>query len=356
MMTQNHVMDEAKIKAFTQLMVTHFTGASIALMAEVGRQTGLFETMAAMPSASSATIAERAGLNERYVREWLAAMTCGRLVEYDPAARTYALPPEHAALLTGSTTRNFAGMAAFFPLLGRVLPEVVRAFREGGGVPYAAYQPDFTGLMDRRSRPRYEELLLTKYLKLPDGLLARLEAGIRVADVGCGTGFCVNLMGKSFPRSTFVGYDFSEQAIGQAREEAMAMGLRNASFVVQNVAELPPEPQFDLMTAFDAIHDQVDPSGVLRRIRAAMAPTGMFLMLDVHASSNLEDNLGMPMSAWVYTVSTMHCMTVSLAHGGAGLGTAWGTQVATRMLKDAGFHDVTLFERVDPINTLYVAR
>lgn len=354
--TPTPVLDEAKVKAFTQRMVTHFTGASVALMIEVGRQAGLLEAMAGTPPAGSAAIAERAGLSERYVREWLGAMVCGGIVEYDPAAGTYALPPEHALLLTGATSRNLSSLAAFFPLLSRVVPQVVEAFQRGGGVPYSAYQPDFTGLMDGRSRPRFDEFLVSTYLEKPRGLRARLEAGIRVADVGCGTGYCVNLLARTFPRSTFVGYDFSEEGLVRAREEARAMGLTNASFVAQDVARLPAEPKFDLITAFDAIHDQTDPAGVLRRIRAALAPDGVFLMLDVHASSRLEENVGLPMSAFVYTVSTLHCMTVSLAHGGAGLGTAWGKQVALGMLQEAGFTDVQLFERVDPMNSLFVAR
>lgn len=349
-------LDEAKVRAFTKLMVTHLTGASIALMMEVGRQAGLFEAMGAMPPATSAAIAERAGLTERYVREWLGAMVCGGLVEYDPAVRTYLLPPEHALLLTGQSSRNLVTLAEMFPLLSRVVPDVVQAFHEGGGVPYTRYQPDFTGMMDRRSRPRYQEFLFSKYLGSVDGLVARLEAGIRVADVGCGTGFSLNLMAQHFPRSTFVGYDFSDTALERAREEARAMGAGNVTFVAQDVAKLPEAPPFDLITAFDAIHDQVDPAEVLRRIRAALAPGGVFLMLDVHASSHLEENLTLPLAAFVYTVSTMHCMTVSLAHGGAGLGTAWGIQVATRMLREAGFTDVRLVERVDPLNTLYVAR
>jgi SAM-dependent methyltransferase len=350
-------LDEAKVKAFTQRMVAHFTGASAVLMVEVGRQAGLFEAMAEMPPATSVAIAERAGLTERYVREWLGAMVCSGIVEYDPSARTYALPPEHRPLLSSEGgSRNVATLAAMFPLLSRVVPEVLEAFRRGGGVPYARFQPDFTGLMDGRSRPRYQQLLFPKYLGSVEGLAARLDAGIRVADVGCGTGFCVNLMAERFPRSQFVGYDFSDHALEQARAEASAMGVGNVSFVAQNVAQLPPEPQFDLITAFDAIHDQVAPAEVLRRIRSALAPGGTFLMLDICASSNLEDNVDAPMSAFVYTISTLHCMTVSLAHGGTGLGTAWGHQVAERMLRDAGFTDVKILERVDPMNSLYVAR
>lgn len=346
--------DRAKAKAFTQLMVRHLEGAAVSVMLEIGRRVGLFEAMARMAPATSAVIAEQAGLNERYVREWLAAMACGGIVEYASAERTYRLPREHAAGLTGASTRNLTSMVEMFPLMNRVIPEVADAFRTGGGVPYSAYQPDFTGLMDRRSRPRFDELLFSAYLGKPEGVIPRLEAGIRVADVGCGTGHCIALMARRFPKSTFVGYDISEEGIAGAR--AAAGGLDNASFVVQDIAKLETEAPFDLITAFDAIHDQADPAGVLRRIRAALGRGGTFLMLDVSASSELADNIGVPMAPYLYTMSTMHCMSVSLAAGGPGLGTAWGHQVATRMLREAGFRDVQLFERVDPANSLYVAR
>jgi Methyltransferase domain len=346
--------DRAKARAFTQLMVRHLEGAAVCVMLEMGRRVGLFETMAKMGAATSTEIADKAGLNERYVREWLGAMACGGIVEYAAAERTFRLPREHASGLTGSSTRNLTSMVEMFPLMNRVIPEVAAAFRTGGGVPYSAYQPDFTGLMDRRSRPRFDELLFSAYLAKPEGIIPRLEAGIRVADVGCGTGHCVALMARRFPRSTFVGYDISEDGIAEAR--AGARGLDNASFVVQDIAKLETSSPFDLVTAFDAIHDQADPAGVLRRIRAALARGGTFLMLDVFASSELGDNIGVPMAPYLYTMSTMHCMSVSLAAGGPGLGTAWGHQTATRMLREAGFGDVQLHERVDPANSLYVAR
>jgi SAM-dependent methyltransferase len=346
--------DRAKAKAFTQLMVRHLEGAAVSNMIEVGRRVGLFEVMATLGAVTSAEVAEKTGLSERYVREWLAAMVCGGIVEYAATERTYRLPREHAAGLTGVSSRNLTGMAEMFPLMNRVIPDVAEAFRTGRGVPYSAYQPDFTGLMDRRSRPRYDELLFSAYLAKPEGLVPRLEAGIRVADVGCGTGYCIAQMARRFPKSTFVGYDISSEGIREAR--AAAHGLANASFVVQDVMRLESAAPFELITAFDAIHDQADPAGVLRRVCAALSPGGTFLMLDVWASSELADNVGVPMAPYLYTMSTMHCMSVSLAGGGPGLGTAWGHQVATRMLHEAGFTDVKLFERVDPANSLYVAR
>ena len=346
--------DRAKAKAFSQRMVRHLEGASVAIMIEVGRRVGLFEAMAKMSAVTSDAIAAKTGLSERYVREWLGAMVCGGIVEYAAGEKTYRLPPEHAAMLTGPSIRNLTGMAEMLPLMSRVIPDVAEALRSGRGVPYSAYQPDFTGLMDRRSRPRYDELLFSAYLAKPEGLIPRLEAGMRVADVGCGTGYCIALMARRFPKSTFVGHDISEEAIGEAR--AAAQGLTNASFVVQDVVRLETPTPYDLVTAFDAIHDQADPAGVLRRIRDVLAPGGTFLMVDVCASSELADNVGIPMAPYLYTMSTMHCMSVSLAGGGPGLGTAWGHQLATRMLREAGFADVQLFERVEPANSLYVAR
>jgi hypothetical protein len=159
--------DRAKARAFTQLMVRHLEGAAVSLMLEVGRRVGLFDAMAQMGAVTSAEIAEKAGLDERYVREWLAAMVCGGVVEYAADAHTYRLPREHASALTGSSTRNLTSMVEMFPLLNRVIPDVAEAFRTGRGVPYSAFQPDFTGLMDRRSRPRYDELLFSAYLGKP---------------------------------------------------------------------------------------------------------------------------------------------------------------------------------------------
>src|SRR5438309_1957020 len=147
--------DRAKAKAFTMLMVRHLEGAAVSIMLEVGRRVGLFEAMAKMGPATSEVVAETAGLNERYVREWLAAMVCGGIVEYTAAEHTYRLPREHAAGLTGSSTRNLTSMVEMFPLMNRVIPEVARAFRTGGGVPYSAYPPDFTGPIDPGTRPGF---------------------------------------------------------------------------------------------------------------------------------------------------------------------------------------------------------
>ncbi len=163
-------------------------------------------------------------------------------------------------------------------------------------------------------------------------------------------------MAKAFPASTFVGYDIAEDAVKRARTEADAEGLTNARFEVRDAATLTVAERLDAVITLDAIHDQVDPVAVLDRIHAALAPGGTYLMVEPAASSNLEDNTANPLAPWIYGVSTLHCMTVSLAHGGAGLGTAWGEQRARQMLADAGFVDVTIHDAPgDPLDSIYVA-
>jgi SAM-dependent methyltransferase len=223
-------------------------------------------------------------------------------------------------------------------------------------VSYSEYRPDFTEAMDASWRLLYDGLLIKGFLPVAKGLPERLRAGIRVADIGCGTGHAVNLMAREYPASTFVGYDLGEDAIARARAEAREMGLGNARFEMLDVTRLAPEPTFDLITSFDSIHDQRDPAAALRRIAGALAPDGIYLMVEPKASSKLEENIGNPFAPYIYGMSVLHCMTVSLAEGGAGLGTAWGEQLARRMLGEAGFGSVEVFDAPGPQNSIYVCR
>jgi 2-polyprenyl-3-methyl-5-hydroxy-6-metoxy-1,4-benzoquinol methylase len=240
--------------------------------------------------------------------------------------------------------------------LAKRLSSVIESFRRGGGVPYSDFRPDFTEAQDASWRLLYDGLLIKGFLPAVKGLPERLQDGIRVADLGCGTGHAVNLMAREYPASDFVGYDFGEDAIERGQAEARAMGLGNARFKVMDVARLPDEPKFDLVTSFDAIHDQRDPAAVLRRAAAVLAPGGVYVMMEPRASSNLEDNIGNPFTPYMYAMSVLHCMTVSLAAGGAGLGTAWGEQTARRMLGEAGFKSVEVVEAPGPQNSIYICR
>jgi 2-polyprenyl-3-methyl-5-hydroxy-6-metoxy-1,4-benzoquinol methylase len=355
--TTTEVPDPQKVQEFAGQLLGALAAGSTALMVSVGHRTGLFDTLAGLPPSTSPQVAAAAGLHERYVREWLHAMTTARVVDHDRDADTYRLPAEHAAVLTRAAgPDNLAAVMQFLPLMAEVESEVVSCFAEGGGVPYGRFAR-FHEVMAELSADTNDAALLTRIVPLVPDLPDRLSRGIRVADVGCGQGHAVNLLARAFPASEFVGYDFSEDAVAVARAEARDWGLTNARFEVRDVTSLDGTGMFGLVTAFDAIHDQAHPAVVLEQIAAHLEPDGAFLMVDIAASSDVDANVELPWAPYLYAVSTMHCMTVSLSLGGDGLGTAWGTELALQMLADAGFGDVGV-ERLeeDFINSYYVAR
>lgn len=342
---------------FAERIAGAIDSASMAVLLSIGHQTKLFDTMAGLPSFTSAQIAEAAGLNERYVREWLGGMVSGQVVDYDPATQTYSLPSHRAAVLTRAAgPDNLARVAQFVSLIGEVEQPILGCFKDGGGLPYSAY-PRFHKLMAEMSGEVFDAALVDVILPMADGVPELLRAGADVADIGTGSGHAINVMAKAFPASRFTGIDFSDEGLATARAEAERMGLTNATFVAKDVAALEDSETYDVITVFDAIHDQAKPAKVLENIYRALRPGGVLLMVDIKASSNLEDNVGVPFATYMYTISTAHCMSVSLGLDGDGLGTCWGRQLATSMLADAGFGDVTVREiESDAFNYYYIAR
>ncbi|MEO6197418.1 MAG: class I SAM-dependent methyltransferase [Dehalococcoidia bacterium] len=328
-------MTRQKQKHLPGQMVGIATGGLLSLMTSIGHRAGLFDTMASLPPSTSQQIAEATNLNERYVREWLGSMTTGGIIEYDPASTSYRLPLEHAASLTRAAgPGNLAALAQFVSLFGNVEDKLVDSFRNGGGVPYSEFSK-FQSLMAEVSAGVVDTTLTNVTLPLITGMVQRLQDGIDVLDVGCGQGHAINVMAREFPNSRFTGYDFSEEGVAASQAEAKAWGLSNSKFVQQDVAAFSETGAYDLITAFDAIHDQASPTKVLANIARALRPGGVFLMVDIAGSSNLEDNMAHPMAPLMYAVSTTHCMTVSLALNGEGLGTMWGEQLARQKLADA---------------------
>jgi ubiquinone/menaquinone biosynthesis C-methylase UbiE len=300
--TDARALDPARVQAFARKALDILVGGRLSLMLSVGHQTGLFDALAGLPPSTSAEVAAAAGLHERYVREWLGAMVTGGIVDYDPDRATYALPPEHAPALTrAGGPRNLCVAARATSLLATVEEAVVRCFRAGGGVPYAAYD-GFTRLIAEHSARVFDAALIQRALPAAPGLVARLEAGIDVADVGCGSGRAVTLMARAFPASRFVGYDVAEDAIVAARAEADGWGLANARFELADAAALALTEAVDVVTAFDAIHDQADPAGVLAAIARALRPGGTFLMVEVAGASALHENLGDPLAPSKYAL------------------------------------------------------
>jgi 2-polyprenyl-3-methyl-5-hydroxy-6-metoxy-1,4-benzoquinol methylase len=345
-----------RAEAFGQTMVDLLNQASLALMASIGHRTGLFDVMASLPPSTSARIAHEAGLSERYVREWLGAMAVGGIVEHDPDLSTYALPPEHAAWLTRSASpNNLAVTAQWIAVLASVEDSIVDAFRHGRGVPYAAYLR-FHQVMAEESAQTVVAALHDHILPLVPDLIDRLDQGIDVLDVGCGAGRALIQLASTFPRSRFTGYDLSDEAIDMARAEAHRLGLTNVTLEARDLADMEEIQTYDLVTAFDAIHDQARPGDVLRGISLALRPGGLFLMQDISGSGHLHEDHDHTLGPFLYTISCLHCMSVSLAGGGPGLGAMWGKRTALAMLEQAGFRDVRVETLPhDPINFYYIA-
>jgi 2-polyprenyl-3-methyl-5-hydroxy-6-metoxy-1,4-benzoquinol methylase len=333
---------------------------ALCLMASIGHRTRLFDTMRDQPPLTSIVIASRAGLNERYVREWLGAMVTSGVVIVDQEGVRYQLPPEHAAYLTRAAgADNLAVFAQYVPLLGNVEDDIVECFRNGGGVPYEKF-PRFHAVMAEDSGLSVISSLESHILPLVPGLAERLERGVRVLDAGCGSGRTLNRLAELFPKSRFVGMDLSKEAIQAARDEASAKGLKNVEFAAVDLSDFDrtAEPEsFDFITTFDAVHDQGKPQNLLKGLYRALRRDGVYLMQDIKGSSRVSDNIGHPIGTFLYTASCLHCMTVSLAQGGEGLGAMWGEEKTREYLQRAGFRSVEKQELPHDIqNNWYVVR
>ncbi|MGK3206029.1 class I SAM-dependent methyltransferase [Amycolatopsis sp. MEPSY49] len=337
---------------FAAHLTATLTGSALTMLLGIGHRTGLLAAAARGP-ATSPELAERAGLHERYVREWLGAMVTGGIFTLD--AGKYTFPPQHAKFLLGETASNLMPSLLTLSAFTGILPDLERSFAEGGGVPRSAYGPHLETLGAKTGdswKHIYREHLVDGFFGAVPGLKDRLTAGVRVLDLGCGTGNAIAVAARAFPASRFTGLDINENVVEQARETAE--DLPNAEFVVGDAACLAGE--YDVITAFDAVHDQDRPDVVLRRIRGALAEDGLFFMVDTNFSSHVENNVGNPMAALCYSISLMYCTTTSLAEGGAALGAMWGTEKATEMLADAGFGHVSVLESPRPQNCIYACR
>jgi len=355
--TDTSQFDETKAEEFAERFVAGLNASSLMMMFSIGHRTGLFDAMDGMDWSTSKQIAEATDLDDRYVREWLGAMVTGKVVEYQPAGQTYRLPAEHARWLTRrATPENLAVTAQWISVLGCVETRIVEKFRTGGGLHYECFDR-FHETMAEESAQTIVAALQDHILPLSEGLFDRLQKGIAVLDVGCGSGRAACSLAKAFPASTFTGYDLCENAIGAATSLAGEQGLENVTFLAKDITSLDEPESYDLVTAFDIVHDQKDPVTVLRNIGSVLKAGGTFLMQDIAGSSYLEKNLDHPIGPFGYTVSTMHCMTVSLAQGGAGLGAMWGEELAEKMLGDAGFTGLVKHKLPhDFINVYYVMR
>ncbi|CCQ74825.1 class I SAM-dependent methyltransferase [Magnetospira sp. QH-2] len=354
------VLDQARQEAFENRMVDALNAGALCLMTSVGHRTGLFDAMGDGAARTIDQLATDAGLNSRYVREWLGAMVSAQVVEHDHDGGTYRLPVEHAACLTrDATPNNLAVFTQYMPHLGTVEDDIVACFKNGGGVPYGRYGR-FHEIMAEDSGQTVLPALRDHILPLVPDLTTRLEKGIRVLDAGCGRGRALIMMAEWFPNSTFVGYDLSADAVAHGRAQAEKRGLANVTFEQRDLTGFATEADahsFDLVTTFDAVHDQADPSALLRGIRHSLAPGGVYLAQDIKGSGHHHHDREHPIGTLLYSLSCMHCMPVSLAQDGAGLGAMWGKETALRMFTEAGFDNVEVHELDHDIqNYYYVCR
>jgi SAM-dependent methyltransferase len=338
------------IDTFAEHLLELINSGSMALMISIGHRTGLFDTLAERPISTCAELARAARLDARYVREWLGAMVIGGIVEHDigitPELGTYTLPDAHAASLCRKAgAANMAVLAQYVGLLGGAEDDIVDCFHLGGGVPDSKY-PRFHEVRAEHGAQSVLPVLESEILPLIPGMVDRLRLGIEMLDLGCGRGGALLLLAARFPRSRFRGIDRSVEAIAWARDQARARELDNLEFEVADAAMLGEEHvgRYDLITTFDAIHEQRDPAGVLGKIVDALALGGTYLRQEVASSGHHQHPLGPTLHA----ISCMH---------GVGLGATWGREIAMRMLGEAGLGEIEV-HRVehDLQNEYYVCR
>lgn len=343
--------------SFSDKIIKILNSGAATLMISIGHRTGLFDTMVNLSPSRSSEIAKNSNLNERYVKEWLGAMVTSQIVNYNVEDDTYHLPEEHAQYLTRvNPSENIALLSQYFAMLGCVEDQIVDCFVNGGGIPYSAY-PRFQSIMAEDSQQSVVSMILDHVLPMIPGMIERLEMGIDVLDVGCGQGKALNLMAERFPKSRFTGFDISLEAIEAGTMESKTKGCNNIKFVLKDAANFNDKNAFDLITTFDSIHDQAKPDHVLKNIYYALRHNGVYLMQDINMHSNVGENREHPIGTLIYTISCMHCMTVSLAEGGVGLGAAWGVELALEMLKGTGFQEIEIKSLSHDIqNCYYIVR
>jgi 2-polyprenyl-3-methyl-5-hydroxy-6-metoxy-1,4-benzoquinol methylase len=349
--------DPGEIEAFAGRVVGDLAGTMATIFCALGDKLGLFEALASGGPAAPAELAERTGAQERYVREWLHGLAAAGYLEYDRTGGRYALPAAHAAVLADEGGLWFLGggyqeVAGMLPALSRI----EAAFRDGGGVPQAAYPDDAYDGMSRFTRAWFDHRMLGDWLPLVPHLGERLTAGIRWADVGCGTGRAVIRLAEEFPASTFVGYDAFPAQVERARKAAEHAGVADRTrFEVADGSRGLPQ-KFDVISTFDVVHDAVDPAGLVAGIRRSLADDGSYLWLEINCADDPADNTG-PIATVMYGFSVLYCMTTSLAQGGTGLGTCGCPPAVVEQIgHSAGFSAVEELPIGDPFNRLYELR
>jgi 2-polyprenyl-3-methyl-5-hydroxy-6-metoxy-1,4-benzoquinol methylase len=334
-------IDEQKLEQFMGQFVQDMGAAATAPLVVLGDKLGLYKAMADGEPVTPAELAARTDCRERYLREWLCQQAASGYVEYDPAGGTFRLPPEQALALAHDDSPAFIPGA--FQLIAAIVkdePHIAERFRSGEGFGWHEHDHDLFEGTERFFRPGYLANLVAAWLPSLEGVVEKLEAGARVADIGCGHGASTILMAREYPNSTFVGTDYHEGSIEAARRAAERAGVGDRiTFEVASAKQLSGGP-YDLVCVFDALHDMGDPVGAARRVRSQLADDGTWLVVEPMAGDAIEDNLN-PVGRVFYAGSTMLCTPASLSQEvGLALGAQAGEQRLTEVLNEGGFSRV----------------
>jgi len=331
-------IQQDRLNEFLGRALDDMGGAISATLIQIGDELGLYKALARAPM-TSAELAQATGTHERYVREWLGNQAAGGYVEYDPAADRYFLSEEQALCLADpGGPVDIPGAYSVIEAVFHARQRTLQNFRSGAGMEWGEHHPCLFHGTERFFRAGYNAHLLTEWLPALDGVVARLEAGAKLADVGCGHGASTVLMAKAFPRSEFVGYDYHAPSIDAARRNAAEAGVRNARFEVADATGYP-ERGFDAIAFFDCLHDMGDPLGAARHARAALSADGTCMLVEPFAGDSVESNLN-PVGQMYYGASAQICVPVSLARKGPALGAQAGEARLAAILHEAGFANV----------------
>ncbi len=358
--TSGTAVDPDRLKAYSFLLFSKLEGAVTAGMVHLGDRLGLYAAMTQNSAPiTSASLAERTGLHERWVREWLHNQAAARLINHDGDGR-FSLSPEAAAVLA-DTAHPAYGMGMFhrLPQTMQHLEHLPASFSTGVGFDYDSHGVEGAAGIERSFEPWYRNFLVPVGLPALEGVVPRLEAGARVADVGCGAGVAVCLMAEAFPKSQFHGYDISHHALDRANARRDRLGLANAQFHDARTDGLPADQSLDLVTTFDCIHDMTHPQEAMNAIRASLKPDGTWLLVDIKARETFEENMEKnPMASLMYGISILSCMASALSEpDGAGLGTLGLPESRARsMAEQAGFTRFRKLPIDHSLNSFYEVR
>jgi 2-polyprenyl-3-methyl-5-hydroxy-6-metoxy-1,4-benzoquinol methylase len=348
-----------QIRAFIKRVFDQLSGLVVSAMIYLGHHLGLYRALAGSDALTSAELAERTGLHERWVREWLQGQAAAGLIEYRGDGR-FAMSPIAALVLANPESPAFAaGAFAAVPHQVSVLEQLQQSFKTGIGLPYDAFGPEGARGVEGMLAPWFRTMLVPLVLPRLEGVTAKLDAGGKAADIGCGTGVALIAMATAYPRSEFHGYELSQHALAVAHDNRKRAGLVNLTLHDVRTDRLPEDGSFDLITTFDCLHDMTDPGATMRAIRKAIKPDGTWFIADINGKPTFEENLARnPMAAMMYGFSILSCMSSALSEpNGAGLGTLGLTEpLARQMTAEAGF---TRFQRHDfdnPVNAYYEVR